>query len=544
MRKFFIVLCAIISFICVSIEGAYAEEVSFSGERSLICTFDRSDLNNFIDGGYGSFEEALNEIDKKRYNCNVEKLKRNVKVTISFSFSSKDEYEAYLKELLGYRPVVIYQTGEDFIFAENFEAGEMLNIIQKNLLSKDRLKELKFDSLLNVENCSMSLNGKTYETKQNFDIRENNDFKYDDIDIISVAKNDGTFERTIKVHIDKDNLDSEIKKAVIGNFKASGEITENSGAEGDLSVEVFIKADNQYELDAKTLLASGVTVSTIESESAGDNFVNVECIDKVGIKKLLNENSTYTYEYTYPDYYKNLQIKSAEGLSLNGNKLTYYGDYGKIEYSFQRGLQLSSLNIITNYNNFFKGIERTIVIAVPMRTAEVFDAKIENALNVVKDEYKKAKIKLNTEGENRVYSITFSSRKSDNICDFTQLVLKGSCQTEVNNSLIPFRKNSISESISVGNIIENMVPVTEIEHTYILPDSSKIIMSENEDYNFYENEYSVISNESASMNIEYLTFNLIVIICMITIAVCILFFIMLMIYKIKKRKKNKISCNK
>ncbi len=536
MRKLFVIFCVVMSFMCFSANVVFAEETTFSGERTLICTFDRSDLNNFVDGGYNSFEEALNEIDKSRYNCNIEKLKRDVKITISFSFESKDEYESYLKELLGYRPVVIYQTGENFIFAENFEAGEMLNIVQKNLLSKNRLKELKFDSLLNVENCTMTLNGKNYETKQNFDIRNNNQFKYDDIDIISVAKNDGTFERTIKANINKDNLTSAIRKAVIGNFKAAGDFKDNNKDGDNLSVEVVINAENQYDLDMKTLLASGITVSTIESETIGKDFVNVECIEKLGIKKLLNENGTYSYEYTYPNYYKNLQIVNAENLSLTDNKIVYSGDYGKFEYSFQRGLKLSLLQIKTCYDNFFKGIERTIVLGVPTETAEVFDDKIQNALNIVKDEFKKAKIVLDTDGENKIYSIIFASHKQQDISDFTQLLLKGGCQIEANNSLMPFKKNSITESIRVGNIIENMVPVSELESIYRLPNNSKITMSKDENYTFYENEYSVVSSANTYVNIEYTTFNYIVFICIAVIVLVVLLVVLLLIHKFKKRK--------
>lgn len=539
MRKLFIIFCVVMSFMCFSANGVFAEKTTFSGERTIICTFDRSDLNNFVDGGYNSFEEALNEIDKSRYNCNIEKLKRDVKITISFSFESKDEYESYLKELLGYRPVVIYQTGENFIFAENFEAGEMLNIVQKNLLSKNRLKELKFDSLLNVENCTMTLNGKNYETKQNFDVRNNNQFKYDDIDIISVAKNDGTFERTIKANINKDNLTSAIRKAVIGNFKAAGDFKDNNKDGDNLSVEVVINAENQYDLDMKTLLASGITVSTIESETNDKDFVNVECIEKLGIKKLLNENGTYSYEYTYPNYYKNLQIVTTENLSLNDNKIVYSGDYGKFEYSFQRGLKLSSLHIKTNYDNFFKRIERTIILGVPMETAEVFDEKIQNALNTAKDENKKAKININTDGENKLYSIVLSSRNVEDICNFTETVLRGNCQIERNNSLLPLKKNSIMESIRVGNIVENMVPISEVEHTYILPSNSKVIMTNNENYTFYENEYSIVSSANSMINLEYSTFNIVVIGIMFSILIILILLIVLIIHKIKKQISNR-----
>jgi len=539
MRKLFIIFCVVMSFMCFSANGVFAEETTFSGERTLICTFDRSDLNNFVDGGYSSFQEALNEIDKSRYNCNIEKLKRDVKITLSFSFESKDEYESYLKELLGYRPVVIYQTGENFIFAENFEAGEMLNIVQKNLLSKNRLKELKFDSLLNVENCTMTLNSKSYETKQNFDVRGNNEFKYDDIDIISVAKNDGTFERTIKVNINKDNLTSAIRKAIIGNFKAAGDFKDNNKEGDNLSVEVVIKAENQYDLDLKTLLASGITVSTIESETIGKDFVNVECIEKLGIKKLLNENGKYSYEYTYPNYYKNLKIVNADNLSLNDNKIVYSGDYGKFEYSFQRGLKLSSLKIQTNYDNSFKGIERTIVIGVPMETAEVFDDKIQNALKSIKDENRKAKIAITADGESKLYSIGLSSHKAEDISNFTQAVLRGNCQIEHNYSLLPLKKNSIMESIRVGNIVDNMVPISEVEHTYILPHNSKVIMSNNENYTFYENEYSIVTSANTMLNLEYSTFNIVVIGILFLILIILILLIVLIIHKIKKRISNK-----
>lgn len=522
---------------CISTSGAFAEETAFAGERTLICTFDRSDISNFIDGGYHSFEEALNNIDKGRYHCDIEKLKREVKITISFSFESKDEYESYLKELLGYRPVVIYQTGESFIFAENFEAGEMLNIVQKNLLSENRLKELKFDSLLNVENCVISINGQDYETKQNFDVRNNDGVKYDDIKVISVAEDDGTFERTIKVTIDKDNLKSEIREAVISNFKAAGEFKDNNEAGDNLSVQVFINAANQYELDMKTLLASGITVSRIESETMEEDFVNVECIEKLGIRKLLNEDATYSYEYTYPSYYKNLQIVADDNLFLNGNKVVYSGDYGKFEYSFQRGLKLSSLQVITKNNNLFKGIERTIIFSIPLETAKVFDEKMQNVLNNVKDKYKKAKITIDTEGENQTYSMIFASHKQQDICDFTQSLLKGRCRFKINSSLIPFKKNSITESIGVDNIIEDMVPVSEIEYIYRLPNHSKITMSKDENYTFYENEYSVVSNSDTVVNIQYTTFNTIVFICIAMITLTVLFIILWLIRKIKKRRQ-------
>lgn len=525
--------------ICCSFIGTvYAngeEDLRFEGSRTLVCTFDRSDLNNFIDGGSAAFEEMLKELDTNWSTCSIEKMKRDMKVTISFSFNSKDEYESRMKDLLGYRPVVIYQTSDNFIFAENFESGEMLNVVQNRLLSEGMLSELKFDSLLNVEVCTMILNGTEYTTTDNFDVRNNNSFKYDDLDIMTVAQNDGSFERTIKVGIKSDNLTAEIKNAVTNNFAASGDFVDKSGNGENFSAEVNIKAANNYELSRKTLLASGVTISTIENEIAEQDFVRVNCTEKIGIKKVVNESGDFTYDYTYPAYYKDLQIEEADKLSLTDNRIKYSGEEGKFEYSYQRGLKLFSLKIITKCDNIIKGIDRTIILAVPKETANVFDAKLSDALNLIKEKYKGTQTSSEIDGENKLYLIEYYSHKEQNIAEFTQSVLKGGCQIEYHNSLLPFSRNKIAENMRVGSIINNMIPVSEVECIYNLPKKSIISESGNVDYTFYDNEYSSVISASGTINIQYKTFNIIVI--AVAFATLLLFAVLIILVVIKIKKK-------
>lgn len=515
------------------------KEETFTGTRTLICRFDRSDLNNFIDGGYNSFSKIISEANSGRYNLQTEKDNRDLIVTVSFSFDNLDEYKVVMRELLGYNPVVVYQTGENFIFAENFNSGEMLNFIQKELMSNHLLKELTFDSLLTVEQCTLTLNGQTYETTENFDIRDGNNIKFDELNIETTYNQDGGAERIITARINKENMTDDTNTTVINNFKMAGNIEENTSSKNLINATLHITGENQYELAEKTLIATGLTISTIETESPGSDYILVDCVEQLGIKKILNDNGKYKYTCTYPAYYMNILIEPNEDLSIEGNKISYSGKEGKFEYSYQRGLKLSSLKIITDISKLMGNIKRTIKIGIPYDSSDVFGGKVTQVLENVNNEFKTANISTDNEGMDIIYEIEFSSHDAAQISEFTKALLKGNDVFEYNRNILPFQKNNIIESISAGEIINNMIPVSEMELTYKTVDKTQLISSQNTDYTFYNNAYTEIAGKDANISIEYFVLNKIVIAIISAIALLCIIAIIIIVFKIRGYLKSK-----
>lgn len=541
MKKYITSIFIILSLLFLSAIAAYAEEVPFCGSRTLVCTFDRSDLNNFIDGGSKTFENILSETLPSWCSYEIEKQKRDMKITLCFSFDKRDEYETYMKQLLGYRPVIIYDPSESFKFVENFDSAQMFHFLQKQLLSNNMMKELKFDRLIKIENCMIDLNGKTYETKENFDVRDGNHIRFDELELVTTSNGDGGFERTIRAKIRKEHLIDSTKSAVWTNFKAAGEISNENKNSDNLDITVSIKAENQYELSKKTLLAAGLTVSTLETETPQKDFVLVDCMERIGVTKVLNEDGNFEYSFTYPQYYKNLSITESDTLSVHENQIRYSGEEGQFEYSYQRGLKLSALQVRTDYSNMFKGIERKIIFSIPLDTAKVFDEKILNTLYNVKTNDRKANISTDVEGENKTYCIAVHSRDSKKITEFTQKIIRGDNRIEYEKSMIPFQKNRISETIRVGKMIDDMIPIAEFELIYKLPDKTNLLSSNIEECSFYNNEYSTVLGSDATIDIEFNTINKVVLFIVILCLAVIFCFLLIAFIRInlhgRKQKK-------
>ena len=522
--------------------AAWAEEIEFSGSRTLICSFDRSDLNNFIDGGSKSFEKVLKSLNLNNCEIETEKIDRELCVTISFPFNSLDEYEACMQEFLGYKPVIVYETDDDFIFAENFDSSEMLNFAETELINQDMLKELKFDRLLKVNTCSITINGNTYDTTDNFDVRDSDSVKFDRIDIITTGNDDGTFERVIKARIYGSNCTKTAMNTVKTYFDMAGAGAYSGGSGGtDFMAEVVIDAVNQYDLSKKTLIACGVTVRTIEKEIPQDNYVLVDCTEKIGVKKVLNEGGSYNYEFTFPEYYRNLQDVPPMNLLSGRNKLMYSGDEGIIKYRYHRGLKISSLTIITDLSDIMGNIVREITFTVPEETADLFDSDIMSALRDVQSMYPEASTYSENTGNDRLYILRIETRNPDIVSEITQETLNGESWIEYDTGFLPFKENRIAETIEVGEIIEDMIPVSQMETVYLLAEDSQIASSNASEYTYFDNIYSVLTGREADIEVTYTTMSVAFVGVVGAIGGLILIIVVIVLVIVLRGKKSRQS---
>lgn len=537
-RKIHFILVFILFCIFVKITSV-ADEIPFKGSRTLVCVLDRSDINNFVDGGLEKFEQVLDENKIEWLDLKEEILDRDMKLTLTFSFENKLEYEERMRELLGYRPVIIYETGNDFILAENFDSGEILNFIQSKLLEENMLDEFNFSRLLSVQNCTLILNEKKYETTENFDIRNGTEkIQFDSMDIFTTANSDGSFERTINIMIKNGNWTDNIKTVIKNNFSKAGTVEEEDNTSLDFAMQVKIQAKNQEELCRKTIIATGFTERLIEKEKAENEKKFVECEEHLGIDKVLRKDGVYNYDFIYPSYYQELQIQEKDSLSLEENELKYSGEDGKFSYSYYRGAKIEKIKISTDMSNLIKGTERKIQIRIPKSELDVFEDVIFEHLHQIKEERKHIKIEKELGEDYKEYSISCRSRKSEELQEFTEAVLRGNNRFSYVNRILPIRNGTLIDSITVGDIVPAMIPLSEMEIIYLFPNKTKIISSNDVEYQFNKNQYKTTEENKEYLNaIVYRTLNIIDNIIILSIILLGLIVVFILLIKRKWRKR-------
>ncbi len=523
-RKFialFISLILILSavFSCLP---AWAEEkaIVFEGSRKVELTIDRSDLNNYINGGQSFFDLILRNYAPEWLTFSMKAENRDIKVSLGFSFSSYEDYKNKLDELLGGSATVSCIREDDKLFLlEGFSAQEMLTFVYHPLSSAISYSEIKLNDLFKTGVNIISVNGKEYTGNDYLEILPKGEklIKLSSLAVTTEVDNQGIFQRTLSaVPESKEDLDK-----LSSRFEKVGKAEENSGV-----VITSFNAASLNEANELTTACLYIACGTTQAEQQLKGVrVGVTQTESFGLGNLLSERGSFSYSYSYPDYYEKVKSENSE-VVVDGSSITSKSATD-IEYYYERDFAFSKMSVETDLTNPFGKIKKIIKLSVQSSRAKPYHEELKKAFAPYMN--KGVTLNIYDEGSVRYYELSYSSFSQSSIDEFTRSILGTAGQCEISDSWLPFGKSKITESVGLFGVSAIDTPPSKISASYILPKLSKLKFVSGDSEYFYTEDNVLVCNigsEEANV-IEYHRFNLfkciIVVIVLIALAGLVIF---------------------
>lgn len=465
-------LCIVLVLILLTSLVLPADAVSkeeFNGTRSMQVTADWSDLENYINGGRTAFDQILRGNMPEWFMYKIHTQGRDVTCTFSFSFTSFEDYQKKLTQLIMRTPAILYSREDSLLLLESCKSFELLNFLEAALNHHACLSEKTLQEIFRLTQSSIEINGKSYDASDSVCIRPENqeEFLIDELSVKTETRRNYGFSRTITAQVksggDADALEAQFSQA--GNAKIQK-------AEKTYQVSVSFDAASQAELVSKTMAALNSPTFISEQQKASDNnTVTVERTEFFDLDHLLREGGSFTYTYVYPSYCDNL-ISENGSAQISASTVTSRGE-SFVVYTYQRKLQFRSMDICTDLSSPSGKITRSITCTLPLDIAEEYHSAVTDRfkLNLVNGSV----MDIYDEDDKRIYKISFSSFLHKEIEEFTAAILNDSSyKFKSSVSLLPYAEQEILDSFQTDDIISRIVPTDEITATYILPNLSRV----------------------------------------------------------------------
>lgn len=535
-------LTLIVSNIVVSnVNASDNEAEEFSGRRRIVYMASKSDLDNFVDGGRAAFDLLLRKNAPKWLIYDITAKDRDVYASFEFEFTSFEDYEEKLKELLTYSPTLVKDDSSDMLLLEGHSALDLMNFLQSVLGSLNNFNDEAIEKTFEVTENVIKLNNEEYKTiGERLAIRPSGEevVKLDELAINTYSTEKNTYSRSILVKVD-DAVDLE---KVLGRFEQIG-VVEGEDILGEKQIKVTFEAGTIAELSKKTMECLNVSISISEHQNyVSDEIVGVTCTEYINLAELLNEDGTYLYAFEYPKYYSNVSSDD-ENISAEEGKITAKNS-SSVSYYYERGFKFSSIEIDTDLSNLLGKKARTISLVIPTDVGVYYH-------DLIKEWSQEQMINGTTldifdESGNRYYQFVFSSWFWNDITKFTQEILNGVCVLEIEEAWIPWGKNSLQEKISVGALISNTAPINEISVSYTLQEFSKVVLRETK-----KNANSILDDKTVlfqigngeKINFSYREISLMK--CIIELLAIMFIIILLLVLKksVTRRSKKEMYCS-
>lgn len=509
-------------------------ETGFAGTRFVEFSADKSDIDNFIDGGKSSFDLILRANTPEWIVYQMSSEGRDTHLTLQFDFTSYDDYIAKISELLTYSPAVVYSTENGLLLIESHSALGFMNYLQEILLSRDCLSEKELDEIFVVKTNRIMINETEYESDDRLYIRPDDDsvIPFDSLNISTTNNEDGSFTRRIIVGLNTHDI--EIEDTISSRFEFVGE-TDSTRINADKSeISVEFTSSDQAELIEKTMTCLGAATSIVEKQKFLDSKnVSVERVEFFDLNSLLNKEGEFYYSHTYPSYIENLSANS-DDVNISDGTVTAKNT-SEVICLYERPFKFSSVCVYTDLSNLFGKLKRTITFTVPAEIASDYHDRI-------KSEFQQRLVKgsvFNIYDNNgrRYYEIIFSSFFTDDLAEFTNAILNAEGNIAYKNSWIPFGRSSMQEEIRCDKIIGGTIPPDRITLSYNLPVLSTV-STESDDMHKTDStvEYYVMSSDS--IRLEYKCLNIMKTLIELLPLVVVLIVILIVRKKLKNKKKK------
>ena len=514
----------------------------FSGSRCVTYNADKSDLDNFIDGGRAAFDLVLRSSAPSWLSCELSSDGRDLSLTITFTFDTFENYSVRLSELLDSAPNLVYSAGDEMLLLEGYSALELLNFLQTILSAMDCLKEKQLSDIFHVVVNEITINARTYPFEQErISIRPQNDetVLFDSLDISTVGKKSGAYSRTITAQIDASVSGKEDMDTVRKRFKKVGKVKNTELSGGVMEISVTFDAESQKEMTAKTMACLSVAVSVSEKQSYVDkSTVGVMRTEFIDLTELLrSEDTPFFYSFEYPSYFSGVSaiddtvsVTETAVTSQNETYITFY---------YERDFAFSSIEITTDMSDLFGKTTRTVALAAPIDLASLYHERIKDELQ--EHMVRGTVIDIFDEGGNRYYKLSFSSWFIKDIEDFTKAILNSPYSLDIYNSWLPLGECSLEESLTVNKVLSDMAPADEITVRYSFPEIFRFMDTVYEYGNASVSDNSVIFSigSTDAIRLEYRGIDIVKNTVLALMLLIILVVALIIVIKIKKRKKSK-----
>ncbi len=521
-----------------------AEENTFIGVRMIEVKADQSDMENFVNGGRTVLDFVVRKHAPEWLNYTSKTVGRDVYISFSFEFVSYDDYCVKIEELLQYAPSVVRIEDDGFFLMENFESKELLNFFYAALIENSCLIEKKPEVLFsNISLDTVEVNNKEYKIEGKVDIRPKGkeNIKFDEIELVTQGKKDGTFDRSILVKINTASKGQKSVEEIIERFRHTAKITEEYPTGGGVKITAEFNALNAEELVKNTMICLNAATSIQETEEyVNDTTIKVKRVEFIDLPSILKEEGTFHYFYEFPSYYKNVVGKEGSVVNINETNITAENE-SYVECYYERGFQFDEIEISSDFSDCSGGKTRIVKMSADIDMARSYHEKIKGELS---DKLQRGMVlDIYDDGGRRYYKITYSSYLMKDIEEFSEAILGSVCRINRNESWIPFDESSLKENILINEVFPQMAPAKEMVVSYKLLPMSRISDIKEDFVSVEENIITYRGGNSVSVDIKYKTLNLLK--CVVEI-IGIVFFIIftLIVYMkfkkiLKRRKQNK-----
>ena len=526
--------------LCLPVQAAQAED--FAGTRSVVFTTDWSDLENFVNGGRAAFDLVLRSNLPEWLTYDIRTHNRDFYFTLSFDFTSYDDYHQKMAALLGHSPSVLYETDEGLLLIENDACSDILNFLEPRLTEGGYLPERELRDIFRLKHNRITINGNVYDTESNICILPEDalPISVDHLSIFTKTNKDASFTRTITARINTEGRSPRDLFKLEKAFNRAGSADTVKIDTKLYELTVSFNASSQAELGYQTTLCLNSPSFITERQSYVDrNTVSVEHMEFFDLEKLVTEEGNFDFTFTFPSYYQNP--------ASDNSAVVVYDSYiasenqSFITYTFERKLQFSAIKITTDLSSHFGKIQRTILCTIPVDIASEFHKTITDKLR--KNLINGSVMNIYDQDGMRHYAITFRSYWLEEIVEFTAAVLNSSQYAlEWDRSWIPFDTIQIHDRLDPDDIISNIVPADQITAVYILPEPSWIIPSDNEAGEPITG--STITRSIRAQENIHIAYRQLPFVTVILLAAAVLIVLCMIIARGRRRKQVRIPANK
>lgn len=528
------VIVSLMLIFAVSVVPAEAAKIGFSGKRTVTLMGDRSDVENYVNGGRSELEIVIRQSKPEWLSYSTKSVDHSVRLIIEFEFSSYDEYVSRLTELLGQEPAIIYTSGKNFRLCESFESIDLINCFDSYFSGAGITRDLTLKEIFGVSGGVLTVNGTDYPAEARIDIGSSDEIvKFRSLAFETTAKDDG-YKRVITAELEKNALLPKIKS----NCMTAGAVCRN---EGD-RVEISFSAAGSQDLIRKTLLTVGVISSINEKDGYYDkNNVSVNYSEFIDASGVLTEGGNLTVSMVPNGDWDHVTVyKDGEGFEQSSSEPIFVeGTETELDFSYVIPFRFESVTVTTDLSAKSRRIERSVDFTVPTELSvkyhELLCRKLEDRLE------RGMKLTVYDNVGLRHYCFSFSSFFEDDLEEMTEAAINGECELGINLHVLPLLKSKVSDGITLSDSGKYSSAKT-VMYRFIVPKRAKCsgysrLMGTENGKSVYEVTASAMEKSPFCLRCANWVFTLIILGAVLIAALTVL----IIIKKIKKSRKKKIA---
>ena len=375
-------MAVLLAFAQLMMMPAYAEESAgegdsdrFEGSRNLSFVIDRSDIFNFIDGGHKSFCTPFEQFkDWLKLEYTIGKV--DIVYTMSFAFSSRQDYIDKLSSLLTVTPIIV-KDNDNYI--EGFESIEMLNFVQIWLQTNNRIYERQFEDLVLIKDSVLRLNGNEYSSKEAIKNIGNALQTFSKIRMSTVFDDRGYPIRQIEL---TPSNGSAGKNRFLHRAK---EIDGLTLTDYDEEYLVRMTGTSLKEIAAKTMQLFCIPVSISMNYVDTDNGIMAEYYEYLPTSLILEEEEEADYSISFNDFYGDVVAvkgRNNKDMRLSSDSASCTGRDIQVRFGVYTGLPVSRMETTLQLSSSDDTVRTHIVLYYPVRFSDKYREYIRYILSM------------------------------------------------------------------------------------------------------------------------------------------------------------------